>query len=211
MNMRKVFGYLCLVLSIISITLGVYLVINSFKHETLDGKYIIERSTDYNSEKKELSEGEISVIKDVKYISKGRYKIVFKINYNTGSENKLLSNKSKFTITEIIGDSFKLDTDKIIINKDPIKLYSYNTITSDYEMNYNNNTFEISFPNNKIFKYNTVTLFINLIGRDINTKYVTSKESYYSLIPNRNNDFYSKKTMQSYIIDGNGYIVLQNK
>ena len=210
MNKRKIFIYTCLVIGLILIVLGIFLVICSFKHEVLDGKYIVEKATEFTFNKKPLSKGQVSVTKDVKYVSKGTYEIIFKINYNQEDESILFADKSKVIITDIIGDGYKLDTDKVYINKDPIKLYSYNTVTSDYVLNYNNNTFEIMFPKDKIFKYNTIVLYVKLVDRDVNKKYVTSKESYYSFTPNIKNDFYEKKAMQSYVIDGSGYIVLQN-
>ena len=211
MYKRRTIIYLCFILGLFSVLSGVYLVINSFKHEVLDEKYIVEQATEFKSENKSLSKGEVSVTKNVKYLSKGNYEITLRINHNQDDESILFSNKSKFTITEVIGDGYELNTDKIIINKDPIRLYSHNTITSDYEMRHDNNTFEISFPNNKVFKYNTITFYIKLVDRDLSIKYNTSKESYYSFTPSAMNDYYNKKTMQSYMIEGSGYIILRNK
>lgn len=211
MKGKKVFIYIEFVFSILLIFSGIVLVILSFRDEVLDNKYIVEKSTGFTSDKKDLHKGEFYVAKDIDYVLNGRYKITYMIEYNQNSKDILFADKSKVSITDVFGDGYKLDTSEIFINNDPIRLYSSNTITSDYEMNYDNNTFEIIFPKDKIFRYNRVTLFIDLIERFTNTEFVTSKEAFYSFTPNVKNEFYKKKGMQSYSIDGSGSIVLKNK
>lgn len=211
MKKRKGFIYFSFILSLFFIISGIILVVCSFKSEILDEKYIIDRATNYTSTNKDLKTGEFSVTKDVIYVSKGTYKITYKINYNQEDQKILFASKSKVSITDIISDSYKLDTDRILINKSPMKLYSSNTITSDYEIHYDNNTFEISFPKDKLFKHHTITYYLTLIDRNINTEYVTSKESYYSFTPSKKNDYYQKKASQSYVIEGNGIIILKDK
>ena len=211
MKGKKVFIYSGFVFSILLIFSGVVLVILSFRDEVLDNKYIVEKSTGYVSNKKELSKGEFSVTKDVNYVFKGRYKITYHIDYKQYSGNVLFADKSKISIIDIFGDGYELDTNEILINNDPIKLYSSNTLTSDYVINYDNNTFEIIIPKDKIFKYNRIVLCIDLTERIVNTEFVTSKEAFYTFVPNLKNDFYPKKTMQSYLIEGTGSIVLKNK
>ena len=211
MKGKKAFLYSNFVLGILLIFSGVVLVILSFRDEVLDNKYIVEKSTEYVSKKKDLHKGEFSITKDVDYVLNGRYKITYNIAYKQFSGNILFADKSKVTITDIFGDGYKLDTNEIFINNDPIKLYSSSTVTSDYEMNYNNNTFEIVFPKDKVFKYNRIVLYIDLTERIVNTEFVTSKESFYTFVPNVKNDYYEKKTMQSYSIEGFGSIVLKAK
>lgn len=211
MKKKIVVLYIFLIVGILMMLSGTILTVYSFKHEVLDEKYIVKEVTNFTSSKKELKQGEVNVSKDVDYISKGIYKIIYKINYNREDIDLLFSNKSNFSITDVFGDSYKLAKDEILINKDAVKLYNYNTVTSDYKLSYNDNTFEIFFPIEKIENYKTITIYIQLKDREVNKKYYTSKESYYSFVPNITNDFYTKKTMQSYIIDGNGYILLENK
>ncbi len=211
MKGKKVVIYFGLFFSTFLIFSGVILVVLSFRDEVLDNKYIVEKSTEFVAEKKELHKGEFYVAKDVDYVSNGRYKITYIIDYRQESGNILFADKSKIIITDIFGDGYKLDTNQIFINNDPIRLYSSYTVTSDYEMHYDNNTFEIIFPKDKIFRYNRITLFIDLTERTVNTEFVTSKEAFYSFVPSIKNGFYEKKSMQSYSIKGSGSIVLKNK
>lgn len=211
MKIKKVFLYSCFMIGLILVISGIFLTICSFKREVLDDKYIVKESTGYTAENKKLKKGEINVTKEVDYVSKGMYKIIYKINYNREDIDLLFSNKSDFSIIDVIGDSYKLAKDEIMINKNPVKLYSYSTITSDYKLSYIDNTFEIVFPIEKIGNYKTITIYIELKDREVNKKHYTSNESYYSFVPNVTNDFYSKKTIQSYVIDGSGYIFLEKK
>ena len=57
----------------------------------------------------------------------------------------------------------------------------------------------------------TIEIKIKLDNRETNTKLITNSESYYTFTPNETNDFYNKKTMQSYIIKGSAYIILTSK
>jgi len=211
MNKKKLVLYIFLVLSILTILLGIVLVICSFMHETLDEKYVIKEITEYTPSKKKLKKGEINVSRNLLYIKQCEYKITYNINYNREDLDILFSNNSRFTITDVIESAYKLSRDKVIINDESVKLYSYNTVTSDYEMNYTDNTFEISFPVKKIEKYTSIAIYIELKDREINKKYFTSNEAYYTFVPNNINNFYDKKTTQSYVIDGDGYILLGNK
>lgn len=211
MNKKKLFLYIFLFLSVLIILFGIVLVICSFMHETLDEKYIIKEVTGYTPSDKKLKKGEVSVSRNVLYIRNGEYKITYNINYNREDLDILFSNNSKFTITDVIESAYKLSRNTVIINDQSVKLYSYNTVTSDYEMNYTNNTFEISFPIKKIEKYNSIVIYIKLEDRETNKKYFTSSEAYYTFVPNSVNDFYNKKATQSYVIDGDGYILLENK
>lgn len=211
MRTKKVFIYSCFIIGLILAISGIFLTICSFKHEVLDDKYIVKEATSYTSENRELKKGEVNVLKEVNYVGKGMYKIIYKINYNTEDIDLLFSNKSDFSIVDDIGDSYKLAKDEIMINKNPVKLYSSRTITSDYKLSYTDNTFEIVFPIEKIRNYKTITIYIELKDKEVNKKHYTSNESYYSFIPNATNNFYTKKTIQSYVIDGYGYILLENK
>lgn len=211
MKEKKTFLYSGFILGILFVLSGVGLVIYSFRDEVLENKYIVEKSTEYVSKKKDLHKGEFSVTKNVDYVLKGRYKITYKIDYKQASGNVLFADKSKITITDIFGDGYKMDTNEIFINNDPIKLYSSSTVTSDYEMSYNNNTFEVVFPKDKVVKYNKIVVYVELKERAVNTEYITSKEAFYTFVPSIKNSYYEKKSMQSYSIEGTGSIVLKNK
>ena len=54
MRKRKTYLYFCFILSLLFIISGIILVVCSFKSEILDGKYIVEKSTNYKAEKEEL-------------------------------------------------------------------------------------------------------------------------------------------------------------
>lgn len=211
MSKKKLMSYVFLIVGVLTIALGTILVIYSFKHEVLDGKYIIKEVSSYTPKVKDLKKGEIGVSRFVKYISNGEYKVTYQINYNREDLDILFSNRSDFSITDVLGDSYELSRGAVLINNESIKLYNHNTITSDYKMSYVDNTFEISFPVQKVEKYKEITIYIKLKGRDVNKKHFTSKEAYYSFVPNNINDFYYKKSLQSYIIDGYGYILLEQK
>ena len=78
-------------------------------------------------------------------------------------------------------------------------------------MSYENNVVNIEIPSTMLFNKNTIEIYIKLVGRDIGVKYPTSQETYFSFIPSIDNDFYNKKTAQSYVIAGYSYIELDKK
>ena len=56
-----------------------------------------------------------------------------------------------------------------------------------------------------------IIISLKLVGRDSGVKYITSQDAYYSFVPSVENDFYGKKNSQAYVIDGFGYIKLEDK
>lgn len=206
---KKTIIWFMFILGVLFIIIGSVLVVLSFKNETIGDKYHIKEATNYQSKKSSIEKGEIIVTKDIKYISNGEYQIIYK-NYMKKSNNiSLLEEGSNFTITDILGDDYALVKNKIYINDKLVKLENNQIITENYDVVYNNNTFEVSFPSSNAERENTVKINVKLTGNKPNVKYAVSKDSYYSLTPSSNNDFYNKKSMQSYIIEGNSYIVLK--
>ena len=89
------FGFVFGILLIFS---GMALVILSFRDEVINNKYVVEKSNGYVSNKKDLEPGEFSVTKDIEYVSNGRYKITYNIDYKQYSGNVLFADKSDVTI-----------------------------------------------------------------------------------------------------------------
>ncbi|MGM9879334.1 MAG: hypothetical protein ACI31R_04845 [Bacilli bacterium] len=195
------------------IIIGIVFVILSFNREILDDKYIIKKVTEYtSSNNKKLANGEMNALKDIEYIGNGSYKVTY-TNYAKKNSNKnLIEDGSCFYITDMLGKGYELSSTKIKINNKDYKLED-NIISSNEGINisYENNVINIEIPNTLLFTKNTIEVYIKLVERDVNTKYYTSQEAYYSFIPSIDNDFYNKKTMQSYVIDGFGYIELEEK
>lgn len=198
---------------IVFLITGIIFVILSFSHEVLDDKYIIKTVTEYVSgDSNKLSKGELDVVKSTEYTENGIYKVTY-VNYAKKNGDKdLLENGSYFYITDMLGNGYELVSDKVKINDKEYKL-SDNTISSEKGINisYDNNVINIEIPNTLLFDKNTIEVYIKLVARDVNVKYPTSQEAYFSFVPSIDNDFYSKKTAQSYVIDGYGYIELDDK
>lgn len=203
--------YLTFVLGIILIISGTIFSVSYFKHEVLDNKYYVTKVTEYKDKKRTLNKGEIIVTKNISYIKNGMYKIVYKNVFKQNDNKKLLEEDSKFLIVDVLGDEYVLLKDKIIVNK---KTYSLNTtklITPSFDIRYENNEFEISMPSKLASKKNTIEIYVKLVGRNPGKKYNVSKDSYYSLTPHKENNFYKKNNMHSYIIEGKCLIILKEK
>lgn len=198
-----------LVIGIVFIVIGTFLVGFSFKKEVLDDKYIIETVTNYKtSQTKELETNELSATRTIKYLKNGIYKLTY-TNYSNPNEENLLETGTSFHIVDIYTDSYKLEEDSITIND---QKYSLDNNTKDgISINYNNNTLDISIPNTLINKENIIEVNVKLESRDINKKHNISQELYYSFTPSTENEFYNKKAAQSYVIEGNGYMILKEK
>ena len=209
----SIFRKVLCVVGIAFVITGIIFVILSFSHEILDDRYIIDKVTEYvSSDSNKLSKGELDVIKSTEYTENGIYKVTY-VNYAKKNGDKdLLENGSYFYITDMLGKGYELISDKIKINDKEYKL-SDNTVSSEKGINisYDNNVINIEIPSNLLFDKNTIEVYIKLVARDVNVKYPTSQEAYFRFVPSIDNDFYSKKTAQSYVIDGYGYIELDNK
>ena len=193
------------------ILIGSVLIVFSFQKETLDNKYKVEKQTSYNSSTKHLSKGEIYVTKDIKYMSNGTYKITYKTHYNNKNINSILAKKTLFSITDTISDKYKLIENSILVNDKPMKVTIRNMSNDSINITYYENLFNIDIPSSMFTTPYTVEMKIKLDSRETNTKLVTNKESYYSFTPSEENDFYNKKSMQSYIINGSAYMILTSK
>lgn len=209
----SIFQKALLMFSFVCIVVGIIFVFLSFKHEIIDDKYVIKTVTEYDSkDNNKLKKGEMNALKDIEYIGNGSYKVTY-TNYAKKNSNKnLIEDGSCFYITDMLGKGYELSSTKIKINNKDYKLED-NIISSNegISISYENNVINIEIPNTLLFTKNTIEVYIKLVERDVNTKYYTSQEAYYSFIPSIDNDFYNKKTMQSYVIDGFGYIELEEK
>lgn len=212
MNLSFLKRFLC-VFGFAFVIVGIILVVLSFNHEILDDKYIIKTVTEYTSNNnKKLAKGEMNASKITEYIGKGIYKVTYTNYAKESNGKKLIEDNSYFYITDMLGKGYELDTTKVKINNKEFNLED-NTVFSSEGINisYDNNVINIEIPSKLLFNESTIEIYIKLVGRHINVKYPTSQESYFSFIPSIDNDFYSKKTAQSYVIDGYSYIELDKK
>lgn len=208
---KTIYIKLLFIVGFISILTGSILAILSFQKETLDNKYKIDKFTIYSSTNKSLDQGEMYVTKDIKYVSGGIYKLIYKTHINSTNVYSLLRENSSFNITDILGDSYQLLTDRITINDLPIRVTEPNNSANSLKVTYYNNTIDISIPSSNINNSYEIETYIKLKSRETNKKHITTKEAYYSFTPSMQNDKYYKKSAQSYVIDGSAYIVLSKK
>ena len=110
----------------------------------------------------------------------------------------------------MFGLGYTLNENKVIVNE---KVYRINNglDKNNVSISYEDNMLTINLPSNLSERENKIEFYIKLIGRNVNYKYITSQDSYVTFIPNYDNDFYSKKSSQSYVIDGSAYIRLSLK
>ena len=195
------------------VIIGIVFVILSFNREILDDKYIIKTVTEYtSSNNKKLAKGEMNASKNTEYIEKGIYKVTYTNYAKESNGKKLIEDNSYFYITDMLGKGYELDTTKVKINNKKLNLEDNTFFSSGgINMSYENNVVNIEIPSTMLFNKNTIEIYIKLVGRDIGVKYPTSQETYFSFIPSIDNDFYNKKTVQSYVIDGYSYIELDKK
>lgn len=190
---------------------GIFLINLSFKHETLDKDYSLKEVTEYPiTDVPKLNSGELSAIKSTSYKEKGIYEIKY-TNYSKKSNYSLIEKGTTFNITDIIGQGFKVKPN-IIINNKSYTLENNKLKTKDHiEVFYVNNVLDIQIPSNLIENNNVIQVELELVARQINKRYITSEDAYYSFIPSSLNENYPKKATQSYVIDGYGYIELDKK
>lgn len=199
------------ILGLLFTTLGIVLTVGSFRHEVLDNKYVIKTVTDYNSVKPKLESGQMAVTKDIAYLSDGIYKITFKNYSNFGDNSELLEKDSAFNIVDLIGDSYILLEDSLVMNGKKITLADNIYFDNDISISYNNNTIEFKLPADSLKKNNEIEMKIKLNDMTTGVRHMTSHESYFNFIPSSSNNYYQKRTAQSYVINGSAYIVLSNK
>lgn len=200
-------------IGVIFVIVGIVLVVLSFSHEVLDDKYIIKDVTEYTSDiNKSLDKGEMIAFKNTKYVGNGVYEITYFNHARALDKKSLVDQGTYFNITDMFGNGYELDKGKIYVNDKLYKLTG-NSLSSNegIGISYQNNVLDIEIPSNYILKDNIITVSLKLVGRDSGVKYITSQDAYYSFVPSIENEFYNKKMSQAYVIDGFGYIKLEDK
>ena len=195
------------------IIIGIALIILSFNHEILDDKYIVKDVTEYTSDiNKSLKKGEMVAFKNTKYMGKGIYEITYLNHARAFGKKKLVDQGTYFNITDMFGNGYELDKSNIVINDNSYKLGNDEFESKEgINVSYQNNVLDIGIPSDRILKDNVIIISLKLVGRDSGVKYITSQDAYYSFVPSVENDFYGKKNSQAYVIDGFGYIKLEDK
>ena len=204
---------LLFVFGVIFILTGSICIYVSLSGEVLDDKYIMTNITEriFDGELN-LSKGEVRATKSTDYIEKGIYKITYQNHFRNLDTGNLLEEGSYFSIIDIIGNGYDMDANKIEVNGKNYKFNNYIIRTDEgILIEYKNRTIYVEIPETLISKNNTVSIYITLKGRKEHFEYLTTEDSYFNLIPNIDNDFYEKKSSQSYIIDGYGYIKLKKR
>lgn len=195
------------------IVLGTILIFLSFRNEVLDDNYVITDVTEYINEPLDnLSPGEVRAIVTTEYQEQGEYKLIFQ-NYAKKLDNTdLIREGSYFSIIDILGKGYELDQNRIIINEKTYKLVD-GTVTTDEGIivDYQDNILYIDLPPSLLLEVQNMEFYITLTERELFFEYVTTQDTYFNLIPSEDNDFYTKKESQSYMMDGYGYIKLNQK
>lgn len=195
------------------IVLGTILIFLSFRNEVLDDSYVITDVTEYINEPLDnLSPGEVRAIVTTEYQEQGEYKLIFQ-NYAKKLDNAdLIREGSYFSIIDILGKGYELDQNRIIINEKTYKLVD-GTVTTDEGIivDYQDNILYIDLPPSLLLEVQNMEFYITLTERELFFEYVTTQDTYFNLIPSEDNDFYTKKESQSYMMDGYGYIKLNQK
>lgn len=207
---NKKFIWLFFIIGICLIISGFLLAYLYFNHEVLDDKFIVKDATSYEAEDISLESGQILVLRDIKYISNGEYKITYKSKIKKDSF-PLFEEKTSFVITDIFNEDYKLKQNKLTINGKKLKLEDGRAYTDDYVVRYSKNKLEVTCIKPNSLKKLIVTVYAKLESREVGKKYTVSNDAYYGFTPSNSNSFYTKKTPQSYIIEGNAYIVLKDK
>ena len=196
-------------LGLILITSGIVFEILYFNHEVIDKTHAIKEVNNYYSENVSLENGEIVITKDVKHLGKGMFKITYKNKYKTSENSSIFEKDSNFIITDIIGESFVIEDNLVTINGNTIKLGKENVVTAEYDVSYKKNIFEISIPSSLLTRDNIIEITVKLIDKTPKIKHKVSEDSYYSFTPSIENDFYKKKSYQSYVIKDTSYIIIK--
>ena len=195
------------------IVLGTILIFLSFRNEVLDDNYVITDVTEYINEPLDnLSPGEVRAIVTTEYQEQGEYKLIFQ-NYAKKLDNAdLIREGSYFSIIDILGKGYELDQNRIIINEKTYKLVD-GTVTTDEGIivDCQDNILYIDLPPSLLLEVQNMEFYITLTERELFFEYVTTQDTYFNLIPSEDNDFYTKKESQSYMMDGYGYIKLNQK
>ena len=195
---------LVLVLGIFCVLWGLFFLYLAFDKESLSKDSKIDEVTEYIADKPKLSIGEVKVTKSTEYIKGGEYKLVYK-NYMKEDQKEALDPTSGIGIVDVLGNGYKLVKDSVIVND---KDYSDN---SEIKVITENQMIKIDIPHELCPAVNTIEVKIKLQETTPGVKYFTSQDAYYNFTPSDTNKFYEKKTPQSYLIDGNGFIKLSGE
>lgn len=229
---RKIFlEKVLLIMMFIYLLMIIGLIIVFLVKEKLDDGYIVLESKEYiANEKLNISEDEVEVTKNTEYLKNGKYKITYNTHYQNKDNSQMFKENSTLTIIDKIGKGYILDQENILING--TKYNISNTVTkpddsfiasgvsinndgtisaeSGIIIKYKDNVLSISMPSSAM-QMIKAEIYITLKERKTHYKYVTSEECYYNFIPSTENDFYHKKSSQSYVIEGLGYMLLEGK
>lgn len=209
----KLLYKILLILGLVFIVVGIVLLCFSLRHEVLSDGYII---TDVKERifkgDLHLSKGEIRAVKSTDYIGKGTYKLTYENYFKELDKGDLLAKGTYFSIIDVIGRGYHIDANKIEVNG---KNYVFESLVIRTDegilIEYTDRTLFIEIPDQLASKKNNIVVYITLKEREEFFEYVTTEDCYFNLLPNVNNDFYAKKSSQSYMIDGYGYIKLKKK
>ena len=204
MNFRKMPFYkqLVLVLGIFCILWGLLFVYLAFDKEKINKNSKIDEVTEYIADKPKLSVGEVNVTKTTEYVKGGEYRLIYKNYIKEDDKVKALDETSGINIVDVVGNGYKILEKSIKVNS-----RSYSD-ASDIKVVLESQMIKIDIPHELCNDTNTIELKIKLQEKNSGVKYTTSQDAYYNFTPGVNNRFYEKKTPQSYLIDGAGYIKL---
>ena len=194
---------LLLILGIFCIVWGLLFIYLAFDKEKLDDGSKIDEVTEYKAEKPKLSIGEVKVIKTTEYLKDAEYKLIYKNYMNNRGNIEVLDKSSGIQIADILGTGYEFVKKSIKVNG------SNYTDKNKIKVNVTNGVINIDIPNDMATNVNVVELKIKLTQNTSGIKYFTSQDAYYNFVPNAENKFYGKKTPQSYLIEGNGYIKIK--
>lgn len=201
---RLSFGkQILLILGIFCIIWGIFFIYLSVTGEQLDNGLEVKEVTEYIAPKPKLKIGEVKVTKSTEYTNDGIYKLTYKNYMNNSNNTEVLDKASGIQIVEVLGNAYTYIDNSININGQ-----KYNK-KSKIKATINGNVLTVDIPHEYCLKTNTIEIEIKLDKNASSDKQFTSRDSYYNFAPSSTNKFYGKKTSQSYLIDGSGYIRLK--
>lgn len=202
LNKMPFYKQLLLIIGVFCIVWGLFFVYLSISKERIDKNSKIAEVTEYVADKPKLTIGEIKVTKSTRYLKDAQYKLEYKNYMNSENNTEVLDKTSGIQIVDVLGNGYSLVENSLKVND---KKYTKN---EQIKVDIENHTIKIDIPNELCSTINKVEAVIKLTDKSPDIKFFTSQDAYYNFVPSENNKFYEKKTPQSYLIDGNGYIKL---
>ena len=197
------------ILGIISIITGIFLLVFSNKVVLLTEKDIKEIKT-YKSVQKEISPGAVIVTKDMIYTGDYTYKLIYKTYSKVGKSKEIIEKDTYLEIIDSINKDYNIPLENLKINNEEVKyIDKRGTSKENITIDCDNNQINIKIPANLVLQKNEIIVYVKLNNKTINEKHYISDETYYTFTSSIENDYYNKKTKQSYIIEGEGYIILK--